>query len=286
MSEQPRKIDLPWKKSGPDEVATNFAIGSLRESLLQWLKDGRGVHAETLMVVIGTLAGFAAQSAAWARIRKRDVPSVPGTEAASIVDNSEGSVADFGEYLRRSGLFLQSVSKSGERFYWGDLINGYLVPQPTSPYSLWGFVAAAALEAGVPKSELPDYREMFRYVAGTVGRPEFGMPRSPVNHRPALLPRKALEIFWPRARYIFDRTDGPGPAKGHSVAPEYWPIAIALVAQQFVRFSKETLDPRLAVSLVMESAIAMSKVDPNKVPQKLPNQSQTEHLDTTSRPVP
>src|SRR6266568_4525709 len=32
---------------------------------------GQAIH-------IGTLAGFAAQSAAWARIRKRDVPSVPG----------------------------------------------------------------------------------------------------------------------------------------------------------------------------------------------------------------
>lgn len=58
MSEQPSKVELPWAKSGEDEITTNFAIGSLRESLLKWLKDSRGIHAETLMVVIGALAGL------------------------------------------------------------------------------------------------------------------------------------------------------------------------------------------------------------------------------------
>lgn len=129
------------------------------------------------------------------------------------------------------------------------------------------------MEAGVPSSELPDYREMFRYIAGTVGGPDFGIPRSPGSHQPGLLPRKGLEIFWPRAKFIFSRTDGSGPAKGRSVPPEYWPIAIAIVAQQFIGLAKTELDPRLAVRLVMESGIAMSKVDPKTVPQNLPTGS-------------
>jgi hypothetical protein len=46
----------------------------------------------------------------------------------------------------------------------------------------------------------------------------------------------------------------------------------ALVAQQFVTMTKDTLDPRIGLALLMESAIAMSKVDPKTVPQTVPEQ--------------
>jgi hypothetical protein len=45
---------------------------------------------------------------------------------------------------------------------------------------------------------------------------------------------------------------------------------MALVARGFILRTKGTLDPRLSLSLVMESAIAMSKVDPKTVPQVMP----------------
>ena len=43
-----------------------------------------------------------------------------------------------------------------------------------------------------------------------------------------------------------------------------------MVAQQFVSQAKDVVDPRVGVALVMEAAIAMSKVDPAAVPQTLP----------------
>ena len=43
------------------------------------------------------------------------------------------------------------------------------------------------------------------------------------------------------------------------------------LAQQFIRMAKDTLDPRLAFSLVMEPAIMMSKVDPKSIPQTRPS---------------
>src|SRR5256885_13146268 len=49
------------------------------------------------------------------------------------------------------------------------------------------------------------------------------------------------------------------PAKGKSVRPEYWPLIAALVARQFLLMSKDTIDPRVGVGLIMESAIAMSR---------------------------
>jgi hypothetical protein len=134
-------------------------------------------------------------------------------------------------------------------------------------------VAVAAINAGVPPAELPDYKEMFAYIAGSIGKPEFEMPRMSADHPTHLHPRQALELFWPRVKFIFTRTDGPGPAAGNSVATAHWPIVAALIAQQFVTMAKDTLDPRLSVALIMEPAIPMSKVDPTTVPQALTEKS-------------
>jgi hypothetical protein len=159
------------------------------------------------------------------------------------------------------------TTKSGEEFHSGDLINGYLVPRRTFAYPLSGFINAAALAAGVPNSELPDYTEMLRFTIGTIGSPEFGTLRVAKQNQPRITVRQALDIFWPRARFLFEMKDGPGPAKGRSVAPEHWPVIAALVANQFIAETKEVLDPRVGLRLVMEAAIAMSKVDPKSVPQ-------------------
>lgn len=255
--------DLPWKTSSDDEITTNFAIGSLRDSLMMWLRTERGVHAETLLVSIGALTGFAAQNAVWARLEKRDIP-MPDAKTATP-DALSG-------YLRDKGLLVAAKTPSGETLYFGDLLNGYLVQGAGSKYSLalWSVIAAAAVDAGVKPSELPDPRAMFRQIAGTMGKPEFGVPTAAKEHQPQMTPREALTTFWPRAKFIFTRTDGPGPAKGRSVPPEYWPLIGTLVAGQFMRSTKDTLDPRIGLGLLMESAIAMSKVDPKSVPQTPP----------------
>ena len=261
-SQQTIPVTFPWKGS-PDEITANLAIGSLRGSLLMWLKTERGIHAETLLVSIGALAGFSAQSAVWARVAKRDLP---------MPDASTASPDALSDYLRVNGLLVTMTTTSGETLYFGDLINGYLVPLAASkyPYTLWGGIAASALANGLPQTDLPDIHLMFRHTSQVVGTAEFGIPTTGEEHQPQIEARQLLNIFWPRARFIFTRTDGPGPAKGRSVAPEYWPVICAEVANQLFRQTKDTLDPRIGLKLVMESAIAMSKVDPKSVPKELP----------------
>jgi hypothetical protein len=180
------------------------------------------------------------------------------------------ATAAMAEHLRKANLMVVANTKSGESFYFGDLINGYIVPQPTNDYALWNFVAAAAIEAGLAAAELPDYRIMFQFAAQSVGTPEFGVPRVAKEHQPQLAPRAALNLFWPRARFILTREDGPGPAHGRHVPPRYWPLVIDLVARQCLLMSKGTLDLKVGVALLMESAIAMSKIDPKTVPQVMP----------------
>jgi hypothetical protein len=257
---QTRPFALPWKDTD-DEVVVNLAIGSLRDSLQMWLKTERGIHVETLLASIGALAGFAAQTTAFARIAKRDIPLSTGAAL---------SPAELSEHLRKHNLLVVAKTKSGETFYFGDLINGYLVPQATNDYSLWNFAAAAAIEAGVKPAELPDCNAIFRHAAQTVGNPEYGVPQVAQEHQPHLTPRQALDMFWPRAKFILTRTDGPGPAKGRGVPPEYWSLVTDLVARQLFLMAKAALDPRIGIALLMECAITMSKVDPKTVPQTEP----------------
>jgi hypothetical protein len=258
---QTRSVTLPWEGTG-DEIVANLAIGSLRDSLMTWLTTERGVHAETLLVAIGALAGFAAQTAAFVRVEKGDVPRPPGEASLSGEALSQ--------YLRAKGLLVVATTRSGEHFYFGDLINGYLVQQSTSDYPLWGFVAAAAIAAGARPAELPDYVAMFRRASKTVGTAEFGLMPVAEAHQPHLSARKALDTFWPRAKFILSRADAPGPPRDYGVRPEHWPLVTALVARQFITLAKDTLDPRIGIALLMEAAITMSKVDPKTVPQTLP----------------
>ena len=236
---------FPWEPHGT--IRANFAIGDLSELMMQWLKSERGIHAETLMVVIGAVTGFAAQNVVWQMVNE------PGMR------------------LPPDGLVTATVGS--EKFYFGDLINGQLVGDAGHPYRLWNVVVAAAAEAGMPPSERPDLGDIFRHVASTVGKPEFGIPRVPKGNSPHYMPRQALDRFWPHVKFILTRTDRSGPARGQSVVPEHWPIVLSLVARQFVQIKKSVLDPRLAVQLIMELAIAMSKVDPKTVPQELPKAS-------------
>ena len=256
-------IQYPW--AGTDEeIVVNLAIGSLRDSLMQWLTTERGVHAETLLVSIGAIAGFAAQCAVDERIKKRDVPGattdMPGPELSKL--------------LHDRGLAVLVTAKSGETYQFGDLINGYLVKQATTVnYHLFGILAAAAAQSGVKYNELPDPIPMFRHASQTVGTPDYGILHPPAGLQPAFTPREALERFWPQVKFIFERTDGQGVvegAKGKSVRPEYWPLIAALVARQFLLMAKDTIDPRVGVGLIMESAIVMSKINPKTVPQAVP----------------
>ena len=104
----------------------------------------------------------------------------------------------------------------------------------TVDHSLFAILAGAAIEAGVKANQLPDMPELFRHVASTVGKPDYGILRPPKPLDPHYTPRAALNEFWPGVKFIFERTDGQGVVdgiRGESVKPEYWPLITALVAR-------------------------------------------------------
>lgn len=238
----PPPAALPWDKDGAgDAIPANNATNCLREFLLASLTTEQGIHAETLMVVVGALAGFSAQHAVWETFIKPGKPIPPGG-------------------------FQDIRARNGEIFYSGELVNGFLTPQPGADYPIWALIAGAAVQAGAPRSELPNYREILSHVERTVGAPEFGLPRTPEGHRPGATPLDALNVFWPQTKMILSRTDFPGAA-GVILPPEHWPSVIGSVAQQYIALTKDVLDPRLSMRLIMEAAAPMSKVNPDTVRQ-------------------
>jgi hypothetical protein len=232
---------LPWQGRGDEETVARLAIVSLRETLLRALKDERGIHAETLMVVSGSLAGYTAAYVLWETMIK------PGR-------------------LQLMRDIHVAETTDGAKYYFGDPLNAFLVPETPGNLSLYSIIAGSAADAGVPFGEMPPPDEIFGHVAKTIGHSAFGTIRAPDDHRPRLTAQQALAL-WPVTREILSRNDNPGFA-GQSVPVAHWPIVTNIVAGQFIAQTKHVLDPRLAVRLILEAAISMSKVDPVTVAQE------------------
>jgi hypothetical protein len=237
----PARPRAPW---GPeDDIAANQAIGSLRNFLLGAVKTERGIQAETLLVAAGALTGYAAIHAVFEAYLKRGRAQVGDAQAAST-----------------GKAIVEVKGKDGQTYYFGDLINSFLAASPgpvSRPFFVWGYLAGVAINSGVPAAELPDLNEMFKHAASTVGTPEFGVPRMPANLKPMLTPRQAVDRLWPAVRAGLARID-----------VEHWPIICAIVAQRLIDQTKGVVDVKVALRLVMESAIFMSKIDPRSVRQE------------------
>jgi hypothetical protein len=229
-----RSVSLPWYSDNP--VPANMAIGNIRENLMAWLTIGRGIHAETLLSVTGSLAGYAGQMAIWQNyiIPKRPLPP---------------------------NGFMPVETTSGETFYFGDLLNGFLVPQSGNDFPIWMFVAGAAVTNGVAVQNLPDTGLMFKHAASSLGSPEYDILNVPKAHLPHMPPRQSLEVFWLSICKLMTMGFSPHNEPLPAPKPEHWPIILGLVAQQYIVQTKEVLDPALAVQIVMQSAIIASKYD-------------------------
>jgi hypothetical protein len=119
------------------------------------------------------------------------------------------------------------------------------------PYSVWRLAAGAAQQAGA--SELPDLASIFKHVAATVGTPAFGIPRYGGGHGAADLPATYVRTLWPALLPILRKlTDDPA----------LWPQAYSFAIQDAIRSVEPALAPQVALSIVMESAVPMSKLDP------------------------
>jgi hypothetical protein len=210
--EERRKVDpLVGAKLGGKEVF---------QRLLKSMKDGKGVHTESLLTALGALAGYACQA---------------------------GLRADaFHRGMAESQVFNVVKTASGETYYFGNQLNALLAE---SKLSVWSLAAGAASHHGT--KDLPDLHAIFAHVSSTVGESSFGTPRVPANHKAGDLPLNYLKALWLPLSEV---------ARVFCKTPTEWPVLFGFAIQEAIDASKGVLDPRVALLIVMESAVPMSKV--------------------------
>jgi len=220
-------------------VAARLAIGSLAKFFPKSLARNGRVQAESLFCAVGAVAGFAAQHA----VRQECV--------------ADGKA--------ESEVFVIALAHNGERYFFGDRLNGMLIPERPDSISVWSVLGGEALRLGAEKGELPDCQDIFERATKSIGTPAFGIPELPEGHKPFLTPRRAVEIFWPSVLKAFTREPIMPVPDFALVAPRHWPLLLATVAASYMGVMKAALPPALAMKICMEAAIPMSKIDQSAV---------------------
>jgi hypothetical protein len=201
-------------------VGARVGAAEIRERLVDGLRTANGVHAESLLAVIGALAGQAAQASLRARaVAEGRSPSAP----FQTVRTGDGRSFVIGEELARA-----------------------LAEDRLSP---WSLVAGEAQHAGC--RDLPDLGELFAHGIRSLGSERFGVPEVPDRHQPLPGALSCLPELWPRL-FPLARLFCPDPAQ--------WPVLFGLAAQQVLAMAAEVIDPCIALRIVMDTAIANAKV--------------------------
>jgi len=203
-------------------IAAKIGALEIYDLVFRGLKDARGgVHVESLLCVLGALAGYACQ----ARVR--------------ALCASQGKV--------ETAEFVVVTGADGKIHYFGDALNERLAEHE---HSLWRLAGGMAQHCGA--TELPEVHETFSYIASVVGTPRFGLPRVTEEHRPCSTPLEFVTTLWPA---LLPKVKLICPD------PELWPLLFGLAVQKAMKDGKSVIDPAMAMKLTMEAAIAMSKID-------------------------
>jgi hypothetical protein len=211
--EDHRKVDpLIGAKLGGTEVARRLVAA---------LKDGRGVHVESLLCAAGAVAGYSCQASLRAQVATMRLPDTAAFVVAKAID--------------------------GRSYYFGDPLNRLLAE---SRYSIWSLAAGEAQHQGC--KALPDLSAIFEHVTQTIGTDRFGVPRLPDAHQPALRPAAYLKGHWPDLQRV---------AEQFCKSPMEWPILFGCAAQEVLATCQGQIAPDIALTIVMESAVPMSKIE-------------------------
>lgn len=181
----------------------------------------RGVHAASMLCVLAALAGYACQ----ASVRAQAL-------AAGLAEDA---------------LLVRMTTTDGRIWFFGDELNQGVAE---ARYSVWTLAAAAAQDAGL--LALPDPTEFFAHASRVLGTEQFGVPRVDPDHAPGDTPLNYLKATWPG---VFPM------ARRLCPAPEHWPLMFGLAVQRAIAEAAPTFPPAPALQIVMDTAVAMSKVD-------------------------
>lgn len=220
-------IDVSKGKARKPETGAVRRLGpapEILDYLMTVMRNDRGVHAETILSTSGALCGYAAQRAIW-----------------------QHAIEDQG--MPVTDVFAFVGTKDGGTFLFSETVNQLLASEDDEVASLWRMVRQAAAESGA--ASLPDPGPIFARNAAALGSKPYPDFSTPANHRPGIEPAEALRHLWPKISVALEQ--------GCSGALQ-WPITLGAVSAKLIGMTKDNLDPVISATLVMESAVAMSKL--------------------------
>lgn len=182
----------------------------------------RGIHLESLLCALGAIAGYSCQ-----------------------VSVREEFVHQQGR-LEKEVFIVVNSKQNGVNYFFGDLLNK---PLAESKYSVWSLSSGASQKVGLQK--LIDLHDIFRHVTETLGQSSFGVPRVPNEHKAKELPISYVQFLWPQLFPL---------AQHYCKKPSDWPVLFGVAVQEILFASKGLIEPDLALQIVMESAVPMSKI--------------------------
>lgn len=194
----------------------------IASTLFAAMSSDKGIHLESLLSALGALAGYACQ-----------------------ISVREALVEQQGRAEKEVFIVVHS-KQDGRTYYFGDLLNK---PLAESRYSVWSLASGACQKNGLV--HLIDLHDIFKHVTDSLGSDTFGIPRTPSAHQAKEMPLNYVQFLWPQLFPL---------AKKYSATPSDWPILFGVAIQEILYASKELIDPQLALSIVMESAVPMSKI--------------------------
>ncbi len=182
----------------------------------------------------------------------------PGIHIETLL-SALGAMAGFGcqvavrKVLVKTGRMpLESafVIVNGARYFMGDQLNQPLL---MARVSVWSLVAGAVHHVGAP---LPDINDIIRRTVSAIGSADFGRLSVPDDHQPLEQPIETLKKQWAGCYEVLKSLDAD---------PFFMGWYFALSAQLLIIKGKTIIDPTLAGQIVMESAVAMAKIDPKAI---------------------
>jgi len=221
----PKEINLSERRK--EDKSPSEALSQM---IMSGLQDNKGVHIETVLTTLAALTGFSTQMAVREKLIKTNQMSEK--DAFQIVETNNGEI-----------------------YYGGNIMNDPLIRVAEGHSSLFSFVAGTAQAMGATK--FPDINNIFQHTESTYGNEKFGVPRLPQGHMPKYTPEELLKDSWKVVSaylLVHDESD-----------PLMWPFLLSNATAHFSTIVRGAIDPDLIAFIVMESAIPMSRINPDKI---------------------
>ena len=190
------------------------------QAFLGAMKLEKDMHMPSLLCALGALAGYACQAA----VRQRAIE----------------------QGLPENGLFTVLTSENDQRYFFGPALHRALIE---SPHSILQIASDAARRAGATAG--PDVNDILSRTLEQIGSERFGALSVPDEHQPMDTPLGYLEKLWPEALAFVRQFCGTS---------DMWPIVFGCALHEAIRASQDSIDPGMALQIVLESAIPMSRI--------------------------